>query len=150
MLVCLSTPGQSPKAIYQNITNPRSKVLIFSTSTPPQTVGFWSLPLALGQPSLLLGHLLAPRNLRLDADAAKHEPDAEPLHVREAVAKGDDAEDHGEHLARDGHGDEQHRGEGREGVDLVLELAALWERGRERRTGRGKERKGKGMKKTHR
>jgi hypothetical protein len=33
------------------------------------------------------------------------------------VAEGDDAEDHGEHLARDGDGDEQHRREGRERVD---------------------------------
>jgi hypothetical protein len=33
------------------------------------------------------------------------------------VAKGDDAEDHGEHLAGDGDGDQQDRREGREGVD---------------------------------
>ena len=59
----------------------------------------------------LLGHLLAPCDLRLDADAAKDEPHAEPLHVGQAVAKGDDAEDHGEHLAGDGHGDEEDRGE---------------------------------------
>lgn len=49
----------------------------------------------------LLGQLLAPSNLRLDANPAKHQPDAKPLHLRQAVAEGDDTEDHGEHLAGD-------------------------------------------------
>lgn len=66
---------------------------------------------------LLLGHLLLPGDGGLDADAAKDEADAEPLHVREAVAEGDDGEDHGEHLARHRDGDEEDGGEGGEGVD---------------------------------
>jgi len=65
----------------------------------------------------LLGNLLLARDAGLDADAAKDEPDAEPLHVGEAVAEGDDGEDHGEHLAGDGDGDEQDGGEGGERVD---------------------------------
>ena len=81
----------------------------------------------------LLGHLLLARNGRLDADAAKDEADAEPLHVREAVAKGHDGEDHGEHLARDRHGDEEDGGEGGERVDCVcVEVSILArEEGRE-------------------
>jgi hypothetical protein len=39
--------------------------------------------------------------------------------VRQAVPKRNDAEDHGEHLARDGDGDEQDRREGRERVDCL-------------------------------
>ncbi len=78
------------------------------------TCFFFSLPLLRPlQLGRLLGLLLAAGDLGLDADAAKHEADAEPLHVGEAVAKGHDAEDHGEHLARDGDGDEQDRGERR-------------------------------------
>lgn len=65
----------------------------------------------------LLGHLFLPGNGRLDANAAKDEADAEPLHLRQAVAKGDDGEDHGEHLARHRHGDEQDGRECRQRVD---------------------------------
>ena len=60
--------------------------------------------LALG---LLLGHLLLARNGGLDTNAAEDEADAQDLHLGQAVAKGDDGQDHGEHLARDGDGDEQ-------------------------------------------
>lgn len=55
--------------------------------------------------SLFLGYLLAARDGSLGADAAEHEADAEDLHVRQAVAEGNDGEHHSEHLAgdRDGH-----------------------------------------------
>lgn len=79
-----------------------------------------SSSLRLGAFGRLLGELLAAGDLGLDADAAKDEADAEPLHARQAVAEGDDAQHHGEHLARDGHGDEQDRREGRERVDCLL------------------------------
>ena len=65
----------------------------------------------------LLGLLLAHGNSGLDADAAKHETDAEVLHLAEAVAKGKDGQHHGHHLARHRHRDEQDGREGRERVD---------------------------------
>ena len=67
----------------------------------------------------VLGDLLLPRDGGLDADAPKDEADAEPLHLRQAVAEGDHGQDHGEHLARHGHGHQQHRGEGRQRVGLM-------------------------------
>lgn len=67
----------------------------------------WNFLLRLLDLVLLLGHLLLTGNGGLDADAAKDETDAEPLHARKAVAKGHDGEDHGEHLAGDGYRDEQ-------------------------------------------
>jgi hypothetical protein len=72
---------------------------------------------------LLCGFLCALRascNLGFGANAAEYEADAEPLHLREAVAEGGDAEDHSEHLAGDGDGDEEDRGEGGEGVDCEV------------------------------
>ena len=68
----------------------------------------------------LLGHLLSPRNRRLGPDATKDEPNAEPLHAREAVAEGHDGQHHGGHFAGDGHGDEEDGGEGCEGVDFCV------------------------------
>ena len=68
----------------------------------------------------LLGHLLTACNGSLDANAAKDETHAQPLHLREAVPESHDGEDHGEHLAGHGHGHEEHRGEGGEGVDLAV------------------------------
>ena len=58
-----------------------------------------------------------PLDLRLDADAAEHKAHAEPLHLREVVAEGDDGQDHGEHLARDCDGDEDDGAEVGDGVD---------------------------------
>lgn len=66
--------------------------------------------------SLLL-RLLDRGDPRLGADGAEDEADTNPLHPREAMAERKDGEGHGDHLARDGHGDQQDRGEGREGVD---------------------------------
>lgn len=65
----------------------------------------------------LLGHLLLPRNGSLDSNAAKHQTNTQPLHLGQAVAKGDNREDHGEHLACDRDRDQEDRGECRERVD---------------------------------
>lgn len=77
----------------------------------------------------LLGHLLPAGDGGLDADAAKDEGDAEPLHAGEAVTKGDDGQDHGKHLARDGDGDEEDRGEGGKGIDCGQACPASVQRG---------------------
>lgn len=71
----------------------------------------------LGPLRRVLCQLLATHDARLDADAAEHQADAQPLHAGEAVAKGHDGQHHGEHLARHRHRHEENRGEGREGVD---------------------------------
>lgn len=63
-------------------------------------------------PRSLPGHLLPSRNAGLDADSSKDEAHADPLHPREAMAEGDDGQDHGEHFAGDGDGDEENGGEG--------------------------------------
>lgn len=63
---------------------------------------------AIGLLSRLLGNLLLPGNTGLYTDAAKDQADAQPLHVRQTVAEGDDGQDHGEHLAGDGDGHEEH------------------------------------------
>lgn len=55
----------------------------------------------------LLGDFLISGNGSLNADTAKDEADSEQLHLRQTVAERDDGEDHGEHLAGDGDGDEQ-------------------------------------------
>lgn len=55
--------------------------------------------------SALLVLLLAAAEVRLGADAAKDQADAEVLAGGEVVAEPDDGEDHGEHLPRHGHGD---------------------------------------------
>lgn len=73
----------------------------------------------------LLGHLLLAGDAGLDTDAAKDEADAQDLHLAELVAKGDDGQDHGEHLARDGDGHEEDRGKGGEGVDCVTCLVFI-------------------------
>lgn len=59
----------------------------------------------------ILGHLLLPSNSSLDTDTAKDETHTHPLHACEAVAKGDDGQDHGEHFPGHGYGDEQDRAE---------------------------------------
>lgn len=66
---------------------------------------------------LLFGHLFLARNGGLDADATKDQADAQYLHLGQAVAEGDDGQDHGEHLARDGNGDEQDRRKGGKRID---------------------------------
>lgn len=66
-----------------------------------------------------LGGLLrlgGPLEVRLEADAPEHEPNTQPLLVVEAMAVVDDGQDHGEHLAGDGDGDE---GDGPEVGDRV-------------------------------
>lgn len=75
--------------------------------------------LLLSPVSRLLSHLLLPRNSSLDPDPAKDEPDAQPLHLRETVPEGDDGQDHGEHLPRHRHGNQQHGRKGREGIDYI-------------------------------
>lgn len=98
-----------------------------------------TLSLSLLRPlSRLLSHLFPPRNRSLGANAAKHEADAQPLHVREAVSEGDDGEDHGEHFAGDCYCDEEDGGEGGEGVDWLSWLVCLSiarRREREKRAG---------------
>lgn len=58
-------------------------------------------------------------DLGLHTDPAKDKTDAEPLHLGEAVAVPDDGEDHSEHLAGDGDGDEDDGAEVGDGVDCT-------------------------------
>lgn len=62
-------------------------------------------------------HLALALHLCLCADTAKDQTNAEPLHTGETVAKGDDGEDHGEHLPGYSHSDEDEGAEFRESVD---------------------------------
>lgn len=62
-------------------------------------------------------------DLSLHANPAKDQADAEPLHLGETVAVPDDGQDHGEHLAGDGDGDEDDRAEVGDGVDCCILLA---------------------------
>ena len=73
--------------------------------------------LGLGFLGGLLHQLFLADDAGLGADAAEHEPHADRLHGGQAVAEGDDRDDHGEHLARDGDGHEQDGGEGGQSVD---------------------------------
>lgn len=70
--------------------------------------------------SFFLGDFLATRDGSFGADTAEYKADAEELHLRQAVAEGDDGEHHGEHLASDGDGHEKDGGEGRESVDCNM------------------------------
>lgn len=63
------------------------------------------------------GSLLASLNRGLGTDATKDESDAEPLLAVEPVVEPEDGEEHGEHLASDGDGDEDEGGEVCESVD---------------------------------
>ena len=67
--------------------------------------------------SLLFSELLAAGDSGLDADAAEHEGDAHPLLGVEAVAVVHDGQDHGEHLAGHGDGDQGDGPEVGDGVD---------------------------------
>lgn len=58
---------------------------------------------------LFLCLLFTARDEALGANTAKDQSDAQPLHAVDRVAEPDDREDHGEHLARDGDGDEEER-----------------------------------------
>lgn len=73
--------------------------------------------LDLGAP---FSHLALALHLCLCADTAKDQTNTEPLHPGETVAKGDDGEDHGEHLPGYSHSDEDEGAEFRESVDCQL------------------------------
>lgn len=80
----------------------------------------------------LLGGLLGlgrPLQVRLEADAAEHERDAHPLLVVEAMAVVHDGQDHGEHLAGDGDGDEGDGPEVGDRVDCCAKNVCQQERG---------------------
>lgn len=104
--------------IYPTVSSarkpPKVKVLFSSSSSflpnPLLSLGRLDLFSSLFRLGLVL-------DLGLDANATKDETDAEPLHLSKAVAVPDDGEDHGEHLAGDGDGDEDDGSEVGDGVD---------------------------------
>ena len=66
-----------------------------------------TLLLLFGRLRALLGLLLLPLNDRLGANAPKNETHAQPLSGGERVTEPEHTQEHGQHLARDGHGHQE-------------------------------------------